>query len=216
WSVAHSTNSATAASAGTVAGASRSDPVSLAVIAPTIILRVEDPADLVSFYDEAYSSEPAEAALYARWRALGAVGKAEHVIALCARAGVRPASTLEVGCGDGALLSELHRRGFGGALSGVEITDAAVQIARTRSEIEAVDLYDGLHLPVPDGTYELGIFSHVLQHVPAPAAARSPGGTQDRRRRRAVDGRPARGAAAACDSPLLRDRPRRRGRGHRE
>jgi SAM-dependent methyltransferase len=142
----------------------------LAVIAPTIILRVEDPADLVSFYDEAYSSEPAEAALYARWRALGAVGKAEHVIALCARAGVRPASTLEVGCGDGALLSELHRRGFGGALSGVEITDAAVQIARTRSEIEAVDLYDGLHLPVPDGTYELGILSHVLEHVPDPAA----------------------------------------------
>jgi len=130
---------------------------------------VPDPAQLVHFYDEAYSQDPARSALYASWRALGAVGKADHVIALCARAGVRPASTLEVGCGDGALLCELHRRGFGGRLSGVEITEAAVAIARDRPEIAAVDLYDGLHLPVGDRAYDLGILSHVLEHVPAPA-----------------------------------------------
>jgi len=144
--------------------------VSLAVIAPTIIPGVEDSADLVRFYDAAYSSEPADAALYASWRALGALGKAEHVIALCARVGMNPQSTLEVGCGDGALLSQLHHRGFGGTLSGVEITDAAVQIARTRPEIAAVDLYDGLHLAAPDRAYGLGILSHVLEHVRDPAA----------------------------------------------
>ncbi len=110
-----------------------------------------DPAELISFYDEGYSKEPAEAALYARWRALGAVGKADHVVALCMRAGVAPGSTLEVGCGDGALLTELHRRGFGGRLAGVEITDAAVEIARARPEIDSVARYDGLHLPVSDG-----------------------------------------------------------------
>jgi len=140
----------------------------LAVIARTIITCVEDPAELVRFYDDAYSRQPAEAALYARWRALGAVGKADHVLALCGRAGIRPASTVEVGCGDGALLSELHRRGFGGRLSGVEITDAAVEIARGRPEIDSVELYDGLHLPVSDGSYDLGILSHVLEHVPDP------------------------------------------------
>jgi SAM-dependent methyltransferase len=143
----------------------------LAVIAPTIIPGVEDPAALVRFYDEAYSQEdPAAAALYARWRALGAIGKADHVIALCTRAGVLPGSTLEVGCGDGALLSELHRRGFGGRLSGVEITEKAVEIARARPEIDSVELYDGLHLPVPDRTYDLGVLSHVLEHVPDPSA----------------------------------------------
>ncbi len=144
--------------------------MSLDVIAPTIITGVEDSQDLVRFYDDAYTRQPAEAAVYARWRALGAVGKADHVLALCAQAGLRPASTLEVGCGDGALLCELDRRGFGGVLSGVEITEAAVQIARGREQIDTVELYDGLHLPVADGSYELGILSHVLEHVPDPPA----------------------------------------------
>ena len=62
---------------------------------------------------------------------------------------MRPASTLEVGCGDGALLCELHRRGFGGRLAGLEITQAAVEIARERPEIDAVERYDGVHVPVP-------------------------------------------------------------------
>jgi SAM-dependent methyltransferase len=130
---------------------------------------VEDSAALVRFYDAAYSQDPAAAARYARWRALGALGKADHVLALCERAGARPASTLEVGCGDGALLCELRRRGFGGALSGVEITEAAVAIAGARAEIDAVELYDGLHLRATDGAYELGVLSHVLEHVPDPA-----------------------------------------------
>ena len=49
-----------------------------------------DHAELARFYEDAYSQDPAQAAVYARWRALGAIGKADHVIALCARAGVRP------------------------------------------------------------------------------------------------------------------------------
>jgi SAM-dependent methyltransferase len=128
-----------------------------------------DTAGLVRFYDEAYSRTPEEAALYARWRALGARGKADHAIALCARAGRSPSSTLEVGCGDGALLCELHRRGFGGRLAGLEITAAAVSIARERPQIGSVELYDGLHVPAPDGAYDLGVLSHVLEHVPEPA-----------------------------------------------
>jgi SAM-dependent methyltransferase len=142
----------------------------LPVIVPTIIPGVPDPAELVRFYDDAYSREPGEAALYARWRALGAVGKADHVVGLCERAGIRPRATLEVGCGDGALLSELHRRGFGGRLAGVEITEAAVQIARSRAEIDSVELYDGQHLPAADRAYDLGVISHVLEHVPDPPA----------------------------------------------
>jgi SAM-dependent methyltransferase len=143
--------------------------VSFAVIAPTIITGVEDSAALVRFYDNAYSRAPADAARAARWRALGAIGKADHVIALCRRAGLAPTSTLEVGCGDGALLCELHCRGFGGAVSGVEITQAAVDIARQRPEIDSVELYDGLHLTAADGAYELGVLSHVLEHVHDPA-----------------------------------------------
>lgn len=107
---------------------------------------------------------------YSRWRALGALGKADHVLALCAAAGIRPASTLEIGCGDGALLCELAGRGFGGRLEGLEITRAAVALACEREEIAAVALYDGVHVPAGEGAYELGILSHVLEHVPDPAA----------------------------------------------
>ncbi len=131
---------------------------------------MEARADLAGFYEEAYSHAPDRGALYARWRTLGAVGKAEHVIALCTRSGVDPASTLEVGCGDGALLCELRRRNFGGRLAGMEIARAAVEIARRRPEIDAVELYDGVHLPAEDASHELGVLSHVLEHVADPVA----------------------------------------------
>jgi SAM-dependent methyltransferase len=135
---------------------------------------VEDSAGLVRFYERAYAQAGSDAELYSRWRALGAVGKADHVLALCARAGLwaggHPSSTLDVGCGDGALLCELRRRSFGGRLCGVEITQAAVLIARARDQIDSVELYDGQRLPAADGAYELGVLSHVLEHVPDPAA----------------------------------------------
>lgn len=125
---------------------------------------------LSSFYERAYTREPSESALHGRWRALGAVGKADHVIALCALARLNPASTLEVGCGDGALLCELHRRNFGGTLAGAEITEAAAAIARARPEIETVTVFDGARLPFADAGYELGLLSHVLEHVPDPVS----------------------------------------------
>jgi SAM-dependent methyltransferase len=130
----------------------------------------QDGAELVRFYDEAYTQTPEHSQLYARWRALGAIGKADHVMALCEQQRLHPQSTLEVGCGDGALLCELHRRGFGGRLGGVEITEAAVEIARARVEIDSVTRYDGRRLPEQNNTHDLGILSHVLEHVPEPAA----------------------------------------------
>ena len=117
-----------------------------------------------------HERDPTDAMRFARWRKLGAIGKADHVLTLCARVGLRPARTLEIGCGDGALLCELRAREFGGRLEGVEITQAAVEIARGRVEIDAVELYDGAHLPAGEGDYELGIVSHVLEHVPDPTA----------------------------------------------
>jgi SAM-dependent methyltransferase len=135
----------------------------------------ENPAELVRFYENAYTKNPEQGLLYTRWRALGAVGKAEHVLGLCANAGLHPTSTLEVGCGDGALLSELHRRRFGGRLAGLEITQAAVNIARDRllgdpRAADSVELYDGRSVEAADGAYELGVLSHVLEHVPDPPA----------------------------------------------
>jgi SAM-dependent methyltransferase len=140
------------------------------VIETTIIVGVSDSSSLVRFYEAAYSQTPAQAGVYARWRAISAKGKADHVLALCAGSGVSPASTLDVGCGDGALLSELDRRGFGGRLAGVEISEAAVSIARDRPGLDAISLYDGENLPFSERQFDLGILSHVLEHVPDPPA----------------------------------------------
>ncbi len=129
-----------------------------------------DTADLVRFYEAGYTMSPEQAARYSRWRALGAVGKADHVVALCTGARLAPDTVLDVGCGDGALLSELRRRGFGHELSGVEITDAAVAIASAREEIDAVARYDGARLPFSAGAFDLGVLSHVLEHVVEPVA----------------------------------------------
>jgi len=131
---------------------------------------MDDASGLQSFYEEAYSRAGAAADRYGRWRALGAIGKADHVVALCARAGVLPERTLEVGCGDGSLLDELARRGIGGRLEGLEISAAAVEIAAARGGVDGAALYDGAHIPAPDLAYDLGIVSHVLEHVPDPAA----------------------------------------------
>lgn len=128
------------------------------------------PDELVEFYDRTYTTDPASAQRGARWRALSALGKADHVIALCSRAGLSPRTIADIGCGDGALLSELRRRGFGEHLSGFEITGAAAALARSRPGIESVQVFDGRHLPPPDATFDLGILSHVLEHVPDPAA----------------------------------------------
>jgi SAM-dependent methyltransferase len=122
--------------------------------------------DLADFYDDAYSHTGEEAEKWARWRALGARGKADHVIAL------RPASpavVCEVGCGDGALLAELAGRGYGGAHVGFEVSPEAARIAAQRPELR-VAAFDGVRLPEADGAFELGVLSHVLEHVPDPAA----------------------------------------------
>jgi SAM-dependent methyltransferase len=131
---------------------------------------VEDSAELIGFYERAYSHDGPEADSYARWRALSAVGKADHVTVLCRRAGIAPATTLDVGCGDGALLRELRRRGFGGELFGLEISEPAAEIARRALPDAEVSLFDGVRLPLPDAARELGILSHVLEHVPDPPA----------------------------------------------
>jgi SAM-dependent methyltransferase len=122
--------------------------------------------DLSGFYDRAYSREGEEGVRLARWRALSAVGKADHVLELGARLGLVPERVLEVGCGDGALLAELAGRRFAPKLAGVEISTEAAALARGRGL--DVEVFDGSHIPAADASYDLGILSHVLEHVPDP------------------------------------------------
>jgi SAM-dependent methyltransferase len=123
-------------------------------------------SDLAQFYDDAYSHSGEEGERWARWRALSARGKADHVVAL------HPASpevVCEVGCGDGALLAELAGRGYGREHVGYEVSPEAARIAAQRPELR-VSSFDGERLPEADRAFDLGVLSHVLEHVPDPVA----------------------------------------------
>ena len=87
--------------------------------------------ELKTFYEESYSRGDDGGELYADWRALSAVGKADHVLALTPRASRgRPLRVLDIGCGDGALIAELSRREPSWRFAGVEIAERAVDLAR--------------------------------------------------------------------------------------
>jgi SAM-dependent methyltransferase len=116
-----------------------------------------------AFYDEAYRVADER---HSRWRALSARGKADHVVDLCLEAGLRPDTVIEIGAGDGALLAEL--RGFARVMRGFEISAEAARIARERGL--SVEAYDGSRLPLADGSVDLAILSHVLEHVADPDA----------------------------------------------
>jgi SAM-dependent methyltransferase len=129
--------------------------------------------DLAAFYEAGYSlPDRAEAERLGRWRALGARSKGAHVAALCERAGVRPRSLVEIGCGDGSLLGELSARGVAPALEGFELSAPAAELARARDIPGAgrIEAYDGARVPAADGAYDLAVLSHVLEHVREPAS----------------------------------------------
>jgi SAM-dependent methyltransferase len=130
-------------------------------------------ADPRGFYTAGYSlADPAEADRMGRWRALGARSKADHVVALCERAGLRPRTLVEIGSGDGALLAELGARRLAPVLDGFELSPPAAELARARAIPGArrIEAYDGAHVPAEDGAYDLAVLSHVLEHVEDPGA----------------------------------------------
>jgi SAM-dependent methyltransferase len=125
-------------------------------------------ADIPEFYEKAYSPT-ADAERHGRWRAVSAVAKADHVVELAEAVGCpAPDVVAEVGCGDGSVLAELGRRGFGGTRLGFEISTAAVEIASRRPQIAHAAVFDGERLPAADGAYDLAFATHVLEHVPSP------------------------------------------------
>lgn len=126
-------------------------------------------AALRDLYEGHYAAEGGDAALYGGWRELCGEGKADHVAALARRLPEAPRTIADVGCGDGVLLTLLARRGMGERRHGFEISERAVAIAAGRPEVERVQRFDGSRLPVADASYDLGILSHVLEHVPDPA-----------------------------------------------
>ncbi len=76
----------------------------------------------------------------------------------------------EIGCGDGAVLEELGRRGVGREHVGMDISSSAVALAAGRPGIARAERFDGSRVPAGNRAYDLVLATHALEHVPAPDA----------------------------------------------
>lgn len=127
----------------------------------------QDQIDPAQFYGNYYRDADDD---FLSWRARGAVMKVDHILDLCNGAGLDPARTLEVGCGDGAILEELARRGFGGQLGGLDVAHEPIRLleARQLQDLLLAEVFDGSTIGQPDSSWDLGVLTHVLEHVPLP------------------------------------------------
>jgi ubiquinone/menaquinone biosynthesis C-methylase UbiE len=87
---------------------------------------------------------------------------------LCAKLSSK--KTLDIGSGDGAVLSWLDKRKFTDNLSSLEISDSGIAAitARNLASLKEVKKFDGYHIPYDEKSFELATCSHVIEHVEHP------------------------------------------------
>lgn len=102
------------------------------------------------------------------WRRLGAIDKANNVIALCAP--LRPRKVLEIGAGEGSLLKRLSQLNFGEQLFGLEISPSGVKtiLGKGIERLAECRLFDGYDIPYGPDSFDIAILSHVVEHVEHP------------------------------------------------
>ncbi|MGH9104645.1 MAG: class I SAM-dependent methyltransferase [Acidimicrobiales bacterium] len=86
---------------------------------------------------------------------------------------VRRDVALDVGCGNGAYLVELDRRGLGGTVLGLDLSVGMLRAAERVASGAYVVAADARAMPVRDRSVSLVIAAHMLYHVPDPAVAMS-------------------------------------------
>lgn len=87
-------------------------------------------------------------------------------------AAVRGGETVsDVGCGNGAYLAELARRGHAGPVLGIDLSAGMLHAARSRVPGASLAAGDAAALPLRDDASSLTLAMHMLYHVPEPSAA---------------------------------------------
>jgi SAM-dependent methyltransferase len=87
-------------------------------------------------------------------------------------AGLRGGETVaDVGCGNGAYVAELARRGHTGPVLGLDLSAGMLRAARRRVPGARLAVADAAALPVRDDAADLTLAMHMLYHVPEPLAA---------------------------------------------
>jgi len=80
-------------------------------------------------------------------------------------------AVVDIGCGNGAYLSELIRRGHVGPLLGMDLSAGMLAAARSHAPAAFLSAGDVAALPLRDGISGFTLAAHMLYHVPQRAAA---------------------------------------------
>jgi ubiquinone/menaquinone biosynthesis C-methylase UbiE len=102
------------------------------------------------------------------WRRLGAIGKADNIISLCAD--LPHITVCEIGAGEGSILQRLSDLSFGNELFALEISKSGLVVIERRviPRLSECRLFDGVHIPYEDNRFDLAILSHVVEHAEHP------------------------------------------------
>ena len=113
-------------------------------------------------YDSQYSDETEE------WRKLGANGKVKNIMDLAQN--IYFNNVIDIGAGDGNILSLLSKYNFCSDLTAAEISATAIEQIRKKKipYLTEIKQFDGYNLPFKDNQFDLAICSHVIEHVEYP------------------------------------------------
>lgn len=117
-------------------------------------------SDLMTMYEDYYADgEVAEK------RAIAARQSVKHIRAIAGDQ--KFDSVLDIGAGEGAVLSELYGSGFAKSFSAVEISASGVSAIKARGipTLQSIDQFDGYKVPHHDKSFDLAMAIHVLEHV---------------------------------------------------
>lgn len=105
------------------------------------------------------------------WREAGARQKALNIMGVCRR--IEVISALEIGCGTGAVLRELHAHSFAEAYACIDVSHSAVQFSRDACHSFSPQAYVGSAgaLPFQDAAFSVAILTHVVEHLEDPVSA---------------------------------------------
>lgn len=113
-----------------------------------------------------------DASFQAEWLRRGAVQKVDSIETLIARQKIAPDSILELGCGPGAVIGEIQRRGLASRCYGVDFSEHAISLMAS--------LYPEVHGKTADVTkapnpfnvkdFDVVVVSHTIEHLEHPHA----------------------------------------------
>lgn len=104
------------------------------------------------------------------WLRRGAIQKVDSIETLMARSKIVPDSILELGCGSGAVIGEIQRRGLASNCYGVDFSEDAINLMKSSYPKIYAKTADVTKLPNPFDVdaFDIVVVSHTIEHLEDP------------------------------------------------